>query len=55
MRFDIAKVPVGGMLIGFLLAAIIVTFVAAAVTGAIGYGFSSLTVPIALLCFAKKS
>src|SRR3990172_6915072 len=29
MRFDIAKVPVGGMLIGFLLAAIIVTFVAA--------------------------
>jgi len=33
----------------------IVTFVAAAVTGAIGYGFSSLTVPIALLCFAKKS
>jgi len=33
---------------------VIVTFVAAAVTGAIGYGFSSLTVPIALLFFPNK-
>jgi len=32
----------------------IVTFVAAVVTGAIGYGFSSLTVPIALLFFPNK-
>ena len=29
MRFDITKIPVGGMLIGFLLAATIVTFIGA--------------------------
>jgi uncharacterized membrane protein YfcA len=32
----------------------LVTFIAAAVTGAAGYGFSSLTVPIALLYFPNK-
>ncbi len=32
----------------------LITFVAAAVTGAVGYGFSSLTVPIALLFFPNK-
>lgn len=32
----------------------LITFVAAAVTGAAGYGFSSLTVPIALLFFSNK-
>ena len=32
----------------------LVTFFAAAVNGAVGYGFSSLTVPIALLFFSNK-
>jgi len=32
----------------------IVTFVAAAINGAVGYGFSSLTVPIALLFFPNR-
>jgi uncharacterized membrane protein YfcA len=32
----------------------IVTFLAASVNGAVGYGFSSLTVPIALLFFSNK-
>ena len=32
----------------------VVTFFAAAVNGAVGYGFSSLTVPIALLFFSNK-
>jgi uncharacterized membrane protein YfcA len=32
----------------------IVTFLAATVNGAVGYGFSSLTVPIALLFFSNK-
>jgi uncharacterized membrane protein YfcA len=32
----------------------VVTFLAASVTGAVGYGFSSLTVPIALLFFSNK-
>ncbi len=35
-----------------ILAAI--TFIAAAVNGGVGYGFSSLTVPIALLFFGNK-
>lgn len=33
---------------------VLVTFFAAAVNGAVGYGFSSLTVPIALLFFSNK-
>jgi uncharacterized membrane protein YfcA len=33
---------------------VVVTFFAAGVTGALGYGFSSLTVPIALLFFSNK-
>lgn len=32
----------------------VVTFAAATVTGAVGYGFSSLTVPIALLFFSNR-
>jgi uncharacterized membrane protein YfcA len=32
----------------------LITLVAAAVTGAVGYGFSSLTVPVALLFFPNK-
>src|SRR5215510_13094859 len=32
----------------------LITFVAAAVTGAVGYGFSSLTVPVALLFIPSK-
>ena len=33
---------------------VIITFVAAIVNGALGYGFSSITVPIALLFFANR-
>src|ERR1051325_8068261 len=33
---------------------VLVTFFAAAVNGAVGYGFSSLTVPIARLLFSNK-
>ncbi len=36
------------------IALVIITFVAAIVNGALGYGFSSITVPIALLFFANR-
>ena len=33
---------------------ILITFLAATVNGALGYGFSSLTVPVALLFYANR-
>ena len=37
-----------------LLALILTTLVAATVNGALGYGFSSITVPVALLFYANR-
>ena len=33
---------------------VLITFVAATVNGALGYGFSSITVPVALLFFTNR-
>src|SRR5215469_7019649 len=33
---------------------VLITFIAAFVNGALGYGFSSITVPVALLFFANR-
>ena len=37
-----------------LVALALITFIAAIVNGALGYGFSSLTVPVALLFFTNR-
>src|SRR6185436_2307141 len=37
-----------------LLALVVITFVAAFVNGALGYGFSSITVPVGLLFFSSR-
>jgi hypothetical protein len=37
-----------------ILALIAITFVGATVNGALGYGFSSLTVPVALLFYTNR-
>ena len=37
-----------------LLALVVITFVAAFVNGALGYGFSSITVPVGLLFFSNR-
>ena len=36
------------------LVLVLITFVAATVNGALGYGFSSITVPIALLFYTNR-
>ncbi|MGQ0696485.1 MAG: sulfite exporter TauE/SafE family protein, partial [Nitrospiraceae bacterium] len=33
---------------------VLITFIAATVNGALGYGFSSLTVPVALLFYTNR-
>ena len=33
---------------------VLITFVAATVNGALGYGFSSITVPVALLFYTNR-
>ena len=37
-----------------LVVLVLITFVAATVNGALGYGFSSLTVPVALLFYTTR-
>src|SRR3979411_556133 len=37
-----------------ILALVVLTFVAAFVNGALGYGFSSITVPVGLLFFSNR-
>ncbi|MBI4468664.1 MAG: sulfite exporter TauE/SafE family protein [Acidobacteria bacterium] len=37
-----------------LLSLVVITFIAATVNGALGYGFSSLTVPVAMLFFTNR-
>ena len=37
-----------------LVVLVLITFVAATVNGALGYGFSSITVPVALLFYTNR-
>ena len=37
-----------------LIVLVLITFVAATVNGALGYGFSSITVPVALLFYTNR-